>query len=76
MDNVVFVDFKSKKTIIHSPILPEMYEGFCDILRRKGLCEDDILDVIEGIQDVRAYMDLDKDMKHIVDVYHSCTYGL
>jgi hypothetical protein len=76
MGEVIVVDFKQKTKNLPSPIHPELYNGFCEILRNKGLCEDDILDVIDGIQDIRAYMELDKDLKHIVDVYHNCTYGI
>jgi hypothetical protein len=76
MGEVIVVDFKQKAKAVSSPIPPEKYDRFCDILRGKGLCEDDILDVIDGIQDIRTYMELDKDLKHIVDVYHNCTYGI
>lgn len=67
MGEVVYVDFK--RTRSNTSVPDEMLDRFTAILRRKGLAEDDIQDVLEGIADYRHYLTLDKDLKYIVEVW-------
>ena len=74
MGQVIHVNFKHRcRTTVQAD---DLYFGFVNILRRRGLDEDDIADVLDGIRDVRYYMTLDDDLKRIVDVWHNCTVNL
>jgi hypothetical protein len=46
------------------------------MLARKGFCEDDILDILDGIRDYESYQALDSVCRHVVDVWHHETAKL
>lgn len=74
MGNVIHVNFQSKcRTEL---VADKLYFGFIDILRRQGLDEDDILEVLDAIKDPRYYETVDDDIKHIVNVWHNATAGI
>lgn len=74
MSNVIHVNFRNKcRTEYRADTL---YFGFIDILRRQGLCEDDINEVLDAIRDPRYYDTVDDDIKHIVNVWHNATAGI
>jgi hypothetical protein len=77
MGEVIAIDFRHRCKIPPKyPIEDTFMSRFCDILRNRGLVEDDILDVLEAIEDVRKYQELDSDLKHVVDVFNNCTAGV
>ena len=74
MGQVIHVNFKHRcRTEVRAD---DLYFGFVNILRKRGLDEDDIADVLDAIKDVRYYMTLDDDLKRIVDAWHNCTANL
>lgn len=74
MGEVIHVNFKSKCRTEYRA--DELYSGFLDILRRQGLDEDDIQEVLDAIRDPRYYETVDDDIKHIVNVWHNATAGI
>ena len=53
-----------------------MLERLCTMLENLGLCEDDILEVLDGIRDYDYYQTLDGDCRRIVDIWHQHTANL
>ena len=74
MGEVIQVNFRSKCRTEYRA--DRLYFGFIEILERQGLCEDDIQEVLDAIQDPLYYETVDDDIKHIVDVWHNATAGI
>ena len=74
MGEVIQVNFRSKCRTEYRA--DKLYSGFIEILERRGLCEDDIQEVLDAIRDPRYYETVDDDIKHIVDVWHNATAGI
>lgn len=74
MGDIIHVNFKHRCRTEYRA--DSLYFGFIDILRRQGLDEDDIDDVIDAIRDPSYYETVDDVVKHIVDVYHNATAGI
>jgi hypothetical protein len=72
MSNVVHVDFRSPRQVQQDYMISQ----FRDMLARKGFCEDDILDILDGIRDYESYQALDSVCRHVVDVWHHETAKL
>lgn len=74
MGKVIHVNFKHRcRTELRAD---RLYQGFVELLQRKGLDEDDIQEVLDGIRDQQHYDTLDEDLKRIVDIWHANTSGL
>lgn len=74
MGEVIHVNFKHRCRTEYRA--DDLYFGFIDILRRKGLDEDDIQDVIDAIRDPSYYETVDDVIKTIVDVWYRETAGI
>lgn len=74
MGQVIHVNFKSKCRTEYRA--DQLYFGFVDILRRQGLDEDDIQEVLDAIKDPSYYDTVDDDIKHIVNVWYNATAGI
>jgi hypothetical protein len=71
MGQVIHVNFKHRcRTELRAD---RLYQGFIELLQRKGLVEDDIQEVLDGIRDQQHYDTLDADLKRIVDIWHANT---
>jgi hypothetical protein len=65
MGEVISVDFKRGYKINPN----SMHSKFLDMLRRRGVEEDDVQDVIDAIADHEFYLKCDPDIKRIVEVF-------
>ena len=68
MENVIHVNFKTRcRTEVKAD---ELFFGFIDLLRSRGLDEADIREVFDAIRDPSYYETVDDDIKRIVDVWN------
>lgn len=72
MSNVIQVDFRSTRMKQQDYMISQ----FRDMLARKGFCEDDVLDILDGIRDYEYYKTLDPVCQHVVDVWNRETARL
>lgn len=70
MNNVIQVDF-NKKNLTHSGTERETdsLDAYLDSLRKDGIEEDDILDIIDAINDMHVYFASDDEVKSFADVW-------
>lgn len=71
MSNVITVDF-SKKNVIGRQVNPSIGDGltaYLDSLRESGLDEDDVLDILDAITDMKLYLNADPEVKTFADVW-------
>lgn len=74
MSEVIHVNFRNRsRTMVNGDTL---YWGFLDILQARGLSEEDVLDVLDGIKDFGHYQQLDADLQMFVDAWHKGTADL
>jgi hypothetical protein len=66
MDNVIYYSFKQRSKILPNDFL----NRFCQLLKDRGLCDDDIAEVIDGINSYQHYQSLEPVLQHIVNVYN------
>ena len=72
MGEVITVDFPRLSRTRGNWMLMRL----CDMLEQHGLCEDDILEVLDGIRDLEHYKTMDGDCQRIVDIWHQHTANL
>lgn len=69
MSNVITVDF-SKRNVIGRQVNPSIGDGltaYLDSLRESGLDEDDVLDTLDAINDMKLYFDADPEVQSFAD---------
>jgi len=66
MDNVIYYSFKQRSKILPNDFL----NRFCQLLKDRGLCDDDVSEVIDGINSYQHYKSLEPVLQHIVNVYN------
>lgn len=64
MGEVIYINFDKPKTVPNP-----LWEAYVDIMRRNGICEDDILDVTDAVRDRSLYETSDAEIKKFADVW-------
>ena len=66
MGEVVYVDFKQSDTILNEcfNISPE-FAIYLQSLRNSGICEDDILETIDAVNDLNFYLNSDWEIQKL-----------
>ena len=61
MAEIIQIDFKRRCKVITNPF----FEKFLDLLRKHGICEDDISEVVDAINDPLYYETVEEDIKKL-----------
>lgn len=65
MAEIIQIDFKRRCKVVPNPF----FEKFLDLLRKHGICEDDISEVVDAINDPLYYETVEEDIKKLVKIY-------
>jgi len=69
MNNVITVDF-SKRNVKEQQVNPSIGDGlttYLNGLRESGIDEDDILDTLDAINDMKLYLNADPEVQKFAD---------
>ena len=71
MSEVIYVDFRKQQPIepVLAPGVDNFIFDFVERLNNSCLVDDDIEDIVEAVENYEKYLDLDEELKALVDAY-------
>lgn len=76
MGEIIEVDFRRRERAPATAeviAVPQIWEKFLELLRQRGIVEDDIQEVIDSVNSYKHYKTAEPEIQFIVDVWFSHT---